>query len=561
MDGCLREFAQKLIVALVVLLAVPAVAAAAPDPMLDQQWALSNPAQVGADVAWTQSDGAGVVVAVLDTGVQLNHPDLDGAIWTNPHEIPGNGKDDDHNGVIDDIHGANMFDNSPNVNDDNGHGTHVAGIIAARKDNGIGGTGLAPAATIMPVKVLDQNMTGTTDDLARGIRYAADAGAKILNVSVNSDTQTPDVTDAVRYAGEHGAVVVASAGNNGRNIDLLPSYPAALADPAIISVAASSESNILWSGSNTGTTSVDLAAPGDHVLSTALGSGYQSRTGTSAAAPFVSAALALLSAASPQQPMSDLRNAIIATTRRSNLLSTLLGSGGRLDVGAAMHNIISPSSWRSGASTAAIVPKLRLTARRKARAGTRIAVRWRATGAATVRTWRVSLDGRVIRRIRVKQGGVSRKPRKQYLVRYSAAGDARPGVRSGRRGRPRHGPRTDAAAGLGPARPRRRRHARLRPRTWHGTHAGPHRRAARGRQRDDRPHADAHGRSHVRRGYSSSLVTSGANAATIRQHTFTRYHGRPAQRRVLRRAGRRLGPPADRRGDGLLDRPPRRRRD
>ncbi len=405
-----RVLQQKLIVALVVLLAVPAVAAAAPDPMLDQQWALSNPAQVGADVAWTQSDGAGVVVAVLDTGVQLNHPDLDGAIWTNPHEIPGNGKDDDHNGVIDDIHGANMFDNSPNVNDDNGHGTHVAGIIAARQDNGIGGTGLAPAATIMPVKVLDQNMTGTTDDLARGIRYAVDAGAKILNVSVNSDTQTPDVTDAVRYAGEHGAVVVASAGNNGRNIDLLPSYPAALADPAIISVAASSESNILWSGSRTAARRPSTSRPPAIIsLSTALGSGYQSRTGTSAAAPFVSAALALLSAAGPQQPMSDLRNAIIATTRRSNLLSTLLGSGGRLDVGAAMHNIISPSSWRSGASTAAIVPKLRLTARRKARAGTRIAVRWRATGAATVRTWRVSLDGRVIRRIRVKQGSVSRK--------------------------------------------------------------------------------------------------------------------------------------------------------
>ena len=410
MDGWLRLFSQKLCVAGIVLLAVPAAAAAAPDPLLADQWALANPAQIGADVAWTQSDGAGVVVAVLDTGVQLNHPDLDGAIWTNPHEIPGNAKDDDHNGVIDDIHGANMFDNSPNVNDDNGHGTHVAGIIAARKGNGIGGAGLAPGATIMPVKVLDKDMAGTTDGLARGIRYAVDAGARILNVSVNSDTQTPDVADAVRYAGEHGAVVVASAGNNGRNIDLLPSYPAALPDPAIISVAASSESNLLWSGSNSGLTSVDLAAPGDHIVATALGSGYQSRTGTSAAAPFVSASLALLSAASPQQPMSALRNTILATTRRSTGLAALLGSGGRLDVGAAMHSIISPSSWRSGGGAAEpIGPKLLLRTKSKARAGTKVTVRWAATDATTVATWRVSLDGKVIGKVSADKVGVSRK--------------------------------------------------------------------------------------------------------------------------------------------------------
>jgi subtilisin family serine protease len=410
MHGSLRVFSHKLSVALVVLLAAPAVAAAAPDPLLPDQWALANPAQVGADVAWTQSDGAGVVVAVLDTGVQLNHPDLDGAIWTNPREIPGNAKDDDHNGVIDDIHGANMLDNGPDVNDDNGHGTHVAGIIAARKGNGIGVAGLAPGATIMPVKVLDQNMAGTTDRLARGIRYAVDAGARILNVSVNSDTQTPDVADAVRYAGEHGAVVVASAGNNGRNIDLLPSYPASLPDPAIISVAASSENNLLWSDSNSGLTSVDLAAPGDHIVATALGSGYQSRTGTSAAAPFVSASLALLSAASPQQPMSALRSTILATTRRSTGLSALLGSGGRLDVGAAMHSIISPSSWRSGPSAAAAIgPKLVLKTKSKARAGTKITVRWSATDATTVTTWRVSLDGKVIGKVSADKAGVSRK--------------------------------------------------------------------------------------------------------------------------------------------------------
>jgi subtilisin family serine protease len=409
MDRWQTRLRLALLLGVATTAALPGVAAAATDPLLSQQWALSEPAQVGAQDAWTQSDGAGVVVAVLDTGVQLNHPDLAGAIWTNPHEIAANGKDDDGDGVIDDIHGANVFDNSANVNDDNGHGTHVAGIIAARKGNGIGGTGLAPGATIMPVKVLDGNMAGTTDGLARGIRYAVDHGARILNVSVNSDTQTPDVTAAVRYAGEHGAVIVASAGNNGRNIDLLPSYPAALTDPAIISVAASSENTLLWSDSNSGLASVDLAAPGDHIVATALGSSYQSRTGTSAAAPFVSASLALLSAASPQQPMSALRSTILATTRRSTGLAALLGSGGRLDVGAAMHSIISPSSWRSGRNAEAIGPKLILKTKSKARAGTKVTVRWSATDAPTVAGWRVSLDGKVIGKVSATRAGVSRK--------------------------------------------------------------------------------------------------------------------------------------------------------
>ena len=201
---------------LCIALAAPSVAAAAPDPLLAQQWALAAPA-IGAGEAWTQSSGAGVLVAVLDTGVQLDHPDLAGAVWTNPGEVAGNGRDDDSNGIVDDVRGANMLDLSANVADDNGHGTHVAGIVAARQANGIGGSGLAHGARILPVKVLDATLAGNTDALARGIRYAVDEGARILNVSVNTDTSTYPVKDAVRYAGQQGAIIVASAGNNGRN--------------------------------------------------------------------------------------------------------------------------------------------------------------------------------------------------------------------------------------------------------------------------------------------------------------------------------------------------------
>jgi len=416
MASRLTVFCRNVSVGLAIALAAPATAAAAPDPMLSQQWALSDPAAIGAQEAWSQSSGDGVLVAVLDTGIQVDHPDLAANVWTNPGEVPANGRDDDANGIVDDVHGANMFDLSANVDDDNGHGTHVAGIIAARRGNGIGGSGLAPGAKILPVKVLDSSMAGTTGSLSRGIRYAVDLGAKILSVSVNSDGVTDEMRSAVRYAGERGAIIVASAGNNGRNIDLVPSYPAALSDPAILSVAADTASGNLWKLSNTGLLSVDLAAPGEHIVSAVSASAYQSRTGTSAAAPFVSASLALLAAARPDLPMSALRDAILDTARRSNILASLL-AGGRLDVGAAMHRVLDGLRWNMAspltttgvASDAITVPSLRLRTRSTARANARVRLHWSAAGADSVSRWRVSLDGRVVASVSARRTGFSRR--------------------------------------------------------------------------------------------------------------------------------------------------------
>jgi subtilisin family serine protease len=407
MDERLTGFWRILLVTLTIVAAAPAVASAASDPLLPEQWALADPSAIGAEEAWTQTDGAGALVAILDTGLQLDHPDLAANVWTNPNEIPGNGIDDDKSGIVDDVHGANMFDFSGNVRDDNGHGTHVAGIIASRQNNGIGGSGLAPGAKILPVKVLDSGMSGTTDTLAFGIRYAVDRGAKILNVSVNTDVATEAVTSAVRYAGEHGAIIVASAGNNGRNIDLEPSYPASLPDAAVFTVAAESDGGLLWNLSNTGLKSVDLAAPGARIIATATNSSYQSRTGTSAAAPFVSASLALLSAAAPDLPMSTLRAAITDTTHRTDLLSRLLG-GGNLDVGAAMHRALTGRPWKSVAA-AHSAPALKLSSRARLRAGSRVTLRWTATDTTAVTTWRVSLDGRVVARVSADKAGVSRR--------------------------------------------------------------------------------------------------------------------------------------------------------
>jgi subtilisin family serine protease len=411
----LRVLGKTLFVVLALGVVAPGGAGAAfgTDPMLSQQWALADPDAVGAQEAWTQSTGAGVLVAVLDTGMQVDHPDLAGSVWTNPGETPGNGRDDDRNGIVDDVHGANMFDMTSNVDDDNGHGTHVAGIIAARHGNAVGGSGLAPDATIMPVKVLDAQMAGTTDTLARGIRYAVDEGARILNVSVNTDSATQSVSDAVHYAAEHGAIVVASAGNNDRDIDLLPSFPASLSDPAVISVAADTDQGLLWRLSNTGLLSVDLAAPGEHIASTARGSSYQSRTGTSAAAPFVAASVALLAAARPDLPPSALRNAILTTTRRTSILSRLLGNG-RLDVAAALHQVLPGTAWKTAATTpapttTADAPTLRLQSARTARAGRLIKLRWKTTHTPTVTRWRISVDNRAIAIVAVATKSTTRR--------------------------------------------------------------------------------------------------------------------------------------------------------
>ena len=432
MNSKLDNLLRNLTVCAGIALASPAAAAATDDPMLPQQWALQNPLAIGAPEAWTQSTGKGVLVAVLDTGVQLDHPDLAGAIWTNPGEIAGNGRDDDSNGFVDDVHGANMFDSSANVDDDNGHGTHVAGIVAARQNNGIGVSGVAPEATILPVKILDANMAGNTDTLARGIRYAVDKGAKILNISVNTDVATATIQGAVKYAGQQGAIVVASAGNNGRNIDLLPSYVASLTDPAVITVGALNSADKLWAQSNTGLLSVDLAAPGVQIVATTRGSGYQSRTGTSAAAPVVAGTIALLAEAREDLPMTALKSIVLASTKRDDLLATLLG-GGRLDAGAAMHKALEGRPWKTATRTAedavAIAPALKLKAKAKVRSGARVALRWTATGADTVTSWRVSLDRKVVATLPATSAKLQRRIVRPGSHRWRVVGLAADGTK------------------------------------------------------------------------------------------------------------------------------------
>lgn len=238
--------------------------------------------------------GLGVVIAVVDTGTDYNHEDLAANAWVNSDEIAGNSVDDDSNGYIDDRQGYDFIGHSPlnlepdsDPMDDNGHGTHVSGIIAAA-NNTIGVEGVATRAQVMPVKVLDAYGYGYDYTVALGIRYAVDNGANVINLSLGSSAASTALKSAIDYATNAGVVVVAAAGNSGSFT--FPSYPAAYSN--VISVAASNEDGVREYYSNAG--KVDLIAPGGAIVSTTPGDTYASYSGTSMAAPFVSGVAALI---------------------------------------------------------------------------------------------------------------------------------------------------------------------------------------------------------------------------------------------------------------------------
>ncbi len=241
-----------------------------------------------------QSEALGVIVAIIDTGVDLCHPALQGSLMKNKAEIPGNGIDDDHNGYIDDYHGWNTIDDTPDPQDDEGHGTKVAGTIAASGDQSRDVIGIVKKTNIMPVKFLNQNGWGYYEDAVKAITYCIvrkrQTGMEmVINASWCGAEPFPPLEAAIKRAVREGIVFVAAAGNNyGRP----PRYPAAY-EAGNISVAATDEDE-LARFSNFDPQRVHVAAPGVNLLSTTLGGKYCSFTGTSAATPIVSGVAALL---------------------------------------------------------------------------------------------------------------------------------------------------------------------------------------------------------------------------------------------------------------------------
>jgi uncharacterized repeat protein (TIGR01451 family) len=231
-------------------------------------------ADIDAQEAWDITTGSSsVIIAVVDSGVAWEHPDLAANIWTNPGETAGNGIDDDGNGFVDDVHGWDFVDNDndPTANDDPGHGTHVAGTIAAVGNNATGVTGVMWTAQIMPVRFLDALGSGSVSDEILAINYAIDNGAKIINASYGSSQSSLSEQTAISAANAAGLLFVAAAGNAAANTDNTPSYPASYDLPNIISVAASDQNDDLAFFSNYGVTTVDLVAPGTNTYSTIVG--------------------------------------------------------------------------------------------------------------------------------------------------------------------------------------------------------------------------------------------------------------------------------------------------
>jgi subtilisin family serine protease len=264
------------------------------DELFSEQWSLASERVLGIQSAWQVSSGQGTVVAIIDTGADMTHPDLRDNLWTNTREIPGNGIDDDGDGYVDDVHGWDFVNGDGDPSDDNGHGTHVAGIVAARANNRTGIAGVAPRAKIMVIKALGADAVGTSATMAQAVRFAAEHGARIINMSVSGPGFSQTFNDVVQQASDAGILMVAAAGNSGHDLDQQPEYPAGFTASHLISVAATGRNGKLIGISNRGTATVDIAAPGQAIVSTAKGGGYELRTGTSMAAPHVSGAAALV---------------------------------------------------------------------------------------------------------------------------------------------------------------------------------------------------------------------------------------------------------------------------
>lgn len=331
------------------------------DPYFGKQWGLRNigdkiegfEAKVGADIkasySWSVHKGGEIVVAVIDTGVDYNHPDLKDNIWINKGEVCNNGVDDDGNGYIDDCYGWNFAykNNNPFDDDTDGHGTHVAGVIGAVGDNGIGVAGINWKVKIMPLKFLDKNGEGDIYTVVEAINYAVKMGAKVINASYAypsgcfyTEPSKLEI-EALKNAEKAGVIVVAAAGNYGCDNDKTPIYPASHKLSNIISVTASDMKDNKPYWSNYGLRSVHIAAPGFKIYSTVPYEKYAYLTGTSMAAPFVTGAVAFLLTYKPEYDITKVREILLSSVDTVDAFSQTISSG-RLNLFNAinMTNIV-----------------------------------------------------------------------------------------------------------------------------------------------------------------------------------------------------------------------------
>lgn len=317
------------------------------DPRFSELWGLNNTGSndsgssrngvEGADVraiqAWDVTSGSGdVKVAVIDTGIDYNHPDLQGNIWINEAEKAGEaGVDDDKNGYVDDIHGFDFANNDGDPLDGHGHGTHCSGTIGAVHNNEQGVAGVMRDVTLVGVKFLSDRGSGTTANAVKAIDYATSLDVDIMSNSWGGGGFSEVLKGAIKRASDKGIIFTAAAGNSASDNDSRPHYPSNYKVDNIVAVAAHGSDDVLARFSCYGRTSVHIAAPGQRILSTVKNGGYASYSGTSMATPHVSGALGLLIAKEGRLPHLEMRERLMATSEpiRSYRRKTI--SGGRLN--------------------------------------------------------------------------------------------------------------------------------------------------------------------------------------------------------------------------------------
>ena len=282
-----------------------------------------------------------MVVAVLDSGVDYTHPDLMENMWLRPENLPA--YTDNELGTINDLHGFNSAENASDPMDDNGHGTHCAGIIGAEGNNGKGIAGINWKVEIMPLKFIGKGGFGSTKDAIEAINYAIErkkqgVNIRVISASWGSTLYSRALEDAIRAAGEQGILFVAAAGNNSTDNDRQPHYPSNYDLPNVISVAALDRADQLASFSNFGVRTVHIAAPGKDILSTWLNDAYREASGTSMATPQVSGVAALIVASHPKINVEDLKERLLKSVDKLDWLKDKVKTGGRLNAAKALED-------------------------------------------------------------------------------------------------------------------------------------------------------------------------------------------------------------------------------
>lgn len=319
------------------------------DPQFIEQWALQNSGQRGgkegadirAPLAWATTTGSEeVVVAVLDTGVDYHHEDLKPNMWTRPATMDA--YLDAQLGAVDDENGFNAIENDSDPMDDNGHGTHCAGIIGAEGENDLGIAGVNWKVRIMPLKFMNAGGSGTTKDAIEAINYAinrkkAGVNVRVISASWGSTQRSRALEDVIRKAYETDILFVAAAGNASVNNDRTPHFPSSYNVPNVVSVAALDRNDQLAKFSNWGAKSVAIGAPGVDILSTWLGNAYEEKSGTSMATPVVAGVAALIVAEHPHMSVDDIRKKLLASTDPIVALKGKTVTGGRINAAKALE--------------------------------------------------------------------------------------------------------------------------------------------------------------------------------------------------------------------------------